>query len=71
MLDPLEGPSMSAAFFDTLGLIICGSNPLSKKTEVHIFDTKINYWKKISLEGQQFETPSSFVGLHIFSFQTN
>ncbi len=24
MLVPLDGPSMSAEFFDTLGLIICG-----------------------------------------------
>ena len=27
---PLEGPSMSAEYFDTLGLIICGFNSKSK-----------------------------------------
>lgn len=39
MIDPLEGPSMSAEYFDTLGLIICGLNSRNKMTEVHIFDT--------------------------------
>jgi hypothetical protein len=29
--------SMSAEHFDTVGLIICGINPLNKKTEVHIY----------------------------------
>ncbi len=34
---PLVGPSMSAEFFDTLGLIICGYNHQSKETEVWIY----------------------------------
>jgi hypothetical protein len=36
---PLIGPSMSAEFFDTLGLIICGQN-LEGKTELHLFSNK-------------------------------
>lgn len=32
MLSLLEGPSMSAEFFDTLGLVICGLNPKTKTT---------------------------------------
>ena len=36
----LEGLSMSAEYFDTLGLVICGYNPESKQTEVYIYNTK-------------------------------
>ena len=36
---PLIGPSMSAEFFDTLGLIICGQN-LEGNTELHLFSNK-------------------------------
>ena len=71
MIAPLEGPSMSAEYFDTLGLIICGLNPNSKETEVHIFDTKYNKWKIISQETLLFEKPFSFVALHIFQFDLN
>lgn len=37
--EPLIGPSMSAEFFDTLGLIICGQN-LEGQTILRIFSTK-------------------------------
>lgn len=50
MQTPLEGPSMSAEFFDTLGLVICGLNPTTNKTEVHIYNTKHGNWAVITYD---------------------
>jgi len=41
---------MSAEFFDTLGLVICGLNPTTNKTEVHIYNTKHGNWAVITYD---------------------
>ncbi len=46
----LIGPSISAEFFDSIGLIICGLNPQSNKTELHIYSTSNNQWKINTLD---------------------
>ena len=35
---------MSAEYFDTLGLIICGLNPITNLSEVYWYDTNKNKW---------------------------
>jgi hypothetical protein len=55
MLIPLEGPSISAEFFYTLGLVICGLNPKRKTTEVHIYNTKKQNWTVIDNNSLSFE----------------
>jgi hypothetical protein len=60
--DPLIGPSMSAEFFDSLGLIICGQNLLGK-TQFKIFSSKNKLWTTANIGGiNNF----SFISLKLF-----
>ena len=74
MLTPFVGPSMTAEFFDTLGLVICGLNPETQRTEVHIYNTKNGNWTIIPHDSLTFDTELldySLIGLHLFSFEPN
>jgi hypothetical protein len=46
---------MSAEFFDTLGLVICGLNPKTSKTEVHIYNTKNGNWTVVKHDRLSFD----------------
>ena len=45
--EPLIAPSMSAEFFDTLGLVICGQN-LRMETELRLFSSMKNMWVTVN-----------------------
>ena len=62
--DPLIGPSMSAEFFDTLGLIICGQNQ-EGETELRIFSSKNNKWTTSKSDCHSIEK-FSFVSMKLF-----
>ena len=61
-------PSMSAEFFDRVGLIICGLNPNNNKTEVHIYSPIKNRWTLITQDDINFNSCYGYIGLKTFSF---
>ncbi len=61
-------PSISAEHVDTVGLIICGINPLNKKTEVYIYSAQKNRWSLTSQEDLNLDSAYGYVGLKTFSF---
>ena len=63
---PLAAPSMSAEYFDRLGLIICGQNLETGETEIRIFSSKKIDWKTYNID-HHYITNFSFIGLKLFS----
>jgi hypothetical protein len=63
--EPLAGPSMSAEFFGSLGLIICGQS-LEGKTELRIFSSKNKNWTTANSEVISIDN-LSFISMKLFA----
>jgi hypothetical protein len=63
--EPLAGPSISAEFFGTLGLIICGQS-LEAKTELRIFSSKNRNWTTANSDITSVDN-FSFISLKLFA----
>jgi hypothetical protein len=58
---------MSAEYFDTLGLIICGYNASNDSTDIYWYDTKTTNWANLKLQNDTRKIGNKYIACKIIN----